>query len=160
MISAFYATLAALAAWATWKDEDLRWVGVWLTLGFGLSSALYYLAAPVTAWPGPYTLIEVFVALAAYCAWGALGYRLLIVLVAFNLASIGVNINFASAGESPSQYQIYVFVVGTNICFAAECLLTLSVGIAHGLSTGRFRFPFRRVDPQPNVAREDGQWTS
>lgn len=151
----FYGTLAVLAVWATWTDEDLRWTGLWLAAGFVLSNILYF-AAPVTARPGPYTLIEILIAIAAYCAWGVTGYKLLIVLVAFNLISIGINVGFAATGEEPTRYQIYVFVVGTNICFVIECLLALSVGIAHGYRTGRFhrRLPLRWRAPQQNVARE------
>lgn len=151
----FYGVLAALALWATRQDEDLCWIGRWLAAGYVLSNILYF-AAPVTARPGPYTLIEIMVAVATYCAWEVTGYRLLIVLVAFNLASIGVNISFAAVGEEPSKYQVYLFVAGTNLCFAAECLLALSVGIAHGYSTGRFRrrLPLRWRTPQQNAARE------
>lgn len=148
----FYGALAALAVWATWKDEDLRWIGWMLAAGFCLTNILHF-TAPIAAQPGPFTVIEMLVALAAYCAWGALGYRPLIALVAVNLASICLNIAFAAAGE-PSVYQTYVFVVGTNICFAVECFLALGVGIAHGYYTGRFRFRFRRRPAQPNVARE------
>lgn len=153
LVHLFFLTLAALAVWATWWDEDLRWVGGWLALGNIMSHGLYF-AAPVTAWPGPYTLIEMLVALAAYCAWGATGYRALTVLVAFNLASIGVNLNFALAGEAPSAREVYIFVLLTNICFTVECLLALGVGIAHGFSRGRFRLPRRRRNPQPNAARK------
>lgn len=151
----FYGTLAVLALWATWRDEDLRWIGWMLAVGYGLSNILFFMV-PVAAWPGPYTMIEILVALFAYCAWGATGYRALIVLVVFNLVSVGINVNFAAAGFEPSQYETMVFVVGTNICFAAECLLTLGVGIAHGYRTGRFhrRFHLRRHAPQPNAARE------
>jgi hypothetical protein len=149
----FYGALAALAVWATWKDEDLRWIGWMLAAGYVVTNILYF-TVPITAHSGPYTLIEVLVALAAYCAWGATGYRLLIALVAVNLASIGITVNFAAAGADPSRYQIFVFVVGTNICFAVECFLTLGVGIAHGYRTGRFRLRFRRRPPQPNAARE------
>src|SRR5687768_3754140 len=101
----FYGALAALAVWATWKDEDLRWIGWMLAGGFVLSNILYF-TAPVTARPGPYTLIEILVALAAYCAWGATGYRVLVALVAVNLASVGLNVAFAAVGGEPSRYQI------------------------------------------------------
>lgn len=150
-----YGALAALAVWATWKDEDLRWIGWMLAASFCVSNALYF-TQPLTAWPGPYTLAEMLIALAAYCAWAVTRYRLLVALVVLNLASIGINLNFAASGLAPSRHEIFVFVVGTNICFAVECLLTLGVGIAHGYRTGRFnrRFPFRRRAPQPNAARE------
>lgn len=151
----FYGALTALAVWATWKDEDLRWIGWMLAAGFCLSNILFF-SVPIIAWPGPYTMIEVLIALTAYCAWGATGYRLLIVLVAFNLASLGITVNFAAAGFEPTGQDITVFVVGTNLCFTVECLLALSVGIAHGYRTGRFRrwfLPGRRA-AQPNAARE------
>lgn len=151
----FYGTLASLALWATWKDEDLRWIGGWLVAGFCLSNVLFF-TVPIVTWPGPYTMIEMLVALTAYCAWATLGYRLLILLVTFNLISLGVTINFATAGFNPSRYEIMVFVIGTNICFTVECFITLSVGIAHGYRTGRFRrwLPFRWSTSKPNVTRE------
>ncbi len=152
---AFYGALTALAVWATWKDEDLRWIGWMLAAGFFVSNILFF-TAPVMAWPGPYTTIETLVALATYCAWRLLGYRLLIVLVAFNLTSLGITVNFAAAGLDPSRYEIMVFVVGTNICFTVECLLTLGVGIAHGYRTGRFHrgLSLRWRASQSNAARE------
>jgi hypothetical protein len=151
----FYGTLAVLALWATWHNEDLRWIGWMLVTGFCLSNILFF-TAPITVRPGPYILIEILVALAAYCAWGATEYRALIVLVAFNLASIGVNLTFAAGGPNPSPHNIFVFVAATNFCFATECLLALGVGIAHGYRVGRFhrRFHLRRHAPQPNAARE------
>lgn len=159
---AFFGALASLAVWATWADEDLRWVGLMLAIGFGLSNAMFFAGVPVQVWPGPYTMIEVLVALTAYVAWGSTGYRALIVLVGFNLASVGANLVFAAQGFYPSRWEMLVFVVATNVCFMAECLLALGVGIAHGYRVGRFnwRFPFPGRTLQPDVAREgEAPWT-
>lgn len=133
-----YGSMAALAIWATYWDEDLRWVGFWLGTGCIVSN-IFYFSAPLTARPGPYTLIEIMVALAAYCAWASREYRALIAVVAINLLSIMFNIWFAAIGAHPNKYQGEVFVVGTNLCFAAECFLTLGIGVAHGYRIGRFR---------------------
>lgn len=149
-----YGALAALALWATWRDIDLRWVGLWLAGGF-ISSNVLFFSVPIFARVGPYTFIEVLVAVAAMGAWLEHRYRALAVLVAVNLVSIGFNVVFA-LNDPPSRWQIYLWEVSTNLCFATECLLAIGVGIAHGYRTGRFsrRLHLRRHDAQPDIVRE------
>lgn len=158
MLAIIYGALAITAFWATWRDEDLRWIGVWLVGGWALSNMVAELA-PVTYRPGPYTLIEMMVATAAYCAWGIHRKHryawALVAIVIFNTASIALNIAFAWSFP-PEWRQIHVFEVGTNLCFAAECLLATGVGVADGYRTGRFHWRplFRRSIAQPDAARQ------
>lgn len=155
----FYGSLALFAMWATWRDFHLRWVGAWLVAGFVLSNALFF-TVPIEHRVGPYSFIEVMVAVTTMSAWTEHRYRALIALVAFNLASIGANIAFA-VYFPPSRQQIFLWEVTTNICFAAECLIAAGVGIAHGYRTGRFSrrlFP-RRRDAQPDAVREGPPWS-
>jgi NADH:ubiquinone oxidoreductase subunit K len=155
MLLVFFGLLAGLAVFATWRDSDLRPIGLALAAGFAVSNALHFLA-PVVARPGPYTMIEMTIALFAYCAWGVHGGRKLIALVCVNLISVAFNINFALEGFEPSSSAAYIFVLGTNLCFVVECLLALSVGIAHGACRFRWRLPVRRPSAQRHAAREGG----
>lgn len=132
----FYGALALLALWATWRDFDLFWVGIWLFLGF-VASNVMFATMPVRDLPGPYTFIECLVAVAATTAWLHHRYRGLIALVSVNLLSIGFNVAYA-LNRPPTPYQDWLWVVATNACFAAECLIVAGVGIAHGYRTGRF----------------------
>lgn len=156
----FYGLLAALAMWATWHDEDLRWIGLWLVFGWLLSNLLFF-SVPVIHRPGPYTFIEMMVALSAYCAWGVHAGRryskALVAIVVTNLVSIGFNIGFASSFP-PVYRQIHLFEIGTNICFGIECVLAFGSGIADGYRIGRFyRWPhFRSSIAQRNARKEHG----
>jgi NADH:ubiquinone oxidoreductase subunit K len=155
MLSVFFGALAGLVAFATWRDGDLRPIGLTLAVGFVISNALYFFA-PLAMWPGPYTMIEMTIALFAYCAWGIIRDRKLIALVCVNLISVAFNINFALEGFEPSRDAGFIFVFGTNVCFVVECLLASSVGIAHGACRFRWRIPFRRRAAQRHAAREGG----
>lgn len=149
----FYGLLALAALLATRYDGELRLIGVWLVIGWAISNLLDWYAPP-TLRPGPYTLIEMMVALAAYCAWGVHGYRALVLIVIVNIASICANVAFA-LNFPPSPQQIYLFAVTTNATFALECVLAAGVGIAHGRRTGHFlHWPrLRRAVAQPHVGR-------
>lgn len=148
----FFGTLALLAVWATRGDEDLRWIGVCLFIGYALSNALHA-TMPVSAMPGPYSLIEILVLLATSIAWDAhrncwplfriRGVEImrcwpLLVLGGVNILSICINIAFASLSPATLR-QIFVFELTTNICFMVECLLATGAGVANGLRIGRFR---------------------
>lgn len=149
-----YGSLAALALWATWRDHDLYWIGVWLAVGWAVSNMLFA-TLPPQARPGPYTVIEVLVALSAYFAWAEHRHRALVVLVGVNVLSIMANVAFAST-ISPVPRQIWLYEVTTNMCFAAECLLAAGVGIAHGRRAGRFDswVGAGRRALEPHVARQ------
>lgn len=150
----FYGALAGVALWATCRDLDLGWVGVWLFLGF-IGSNVMFATMPVRDLPGPYTFIEVMVAVAAVAAWTCLRYRALIAVVAVDLISIGFNVVYA-LNRPPTPYQDWFWVVATNACFATECLIVAGLGIAHGYRTGRFtrRLRRRRHVASSGVARE------
>lgn len=148
----FFGLLAILAAWSTWHDEDLRWVGLWLLGGFGFSNILHA-NFPVTALPGPYSLIEIMVLLAAAIAWDLRRYWPLLVIGGVNVLSICFNIAFA-AHSSPGVRQIFLFELTTNLCFTAECLLAIGTGIYDGLRSGRLAglSLVRRRNLAPHVA--------
>jgi hypothetical protein len=156
VLYALYGGLALTAMWATMRDFDLFWIGFWLVVGFVASNLLDWYMPPGFK-PGPYTLIEMLVALAAYCAFVEHRMKGLIGIVGVTVASIAINVAFASILD-PDRRQIHLYEVTTNICFAAETLLAIAVGVAHGRRTGRFtRWPLvRRHAAEPNVARKDG----
>lgn len=136
MLFLAYGFLALLAFWACARDRDLFWIGAWLLGGWGISNLLDWYA-PASSAPGPYTLIEIMVLTAVYCAWVE-HRRIGLVLIAIaSTASIAANVAFAAI-FSPSSRQIYLWEATTNMTFAAECLFAFGVGVAHGYRTGRF----------------------
>lgn len=149
-----YATFTAGALWATWPDDDLRWVGVWLLVSFAAANWMHANMA-VTDLAGPYSLIEFMILLAAGVAWdNHRRYWGLVLLGGINLLSICVCIAFATEKPATPRH-IFVFELTTNLCFAAECLLAMVAGIADGYRTGRFDcmlFGGRRP-VAPHVAR-------
>lgn len=143
----FYGLLAGVAFWATFRNSDLMWIGIWLTSGYVISN-IFHALLPVSDLPGPYSLIEFMVLFATSIAWDAhRRYWPLLVLGGVNILSICINIAFASFFP-PSGRQVYLFEVTTNLCFAVECLLATGVGLFDGIRSGRFhRLPrlWRRV---------------
>jgi hypothetical protein len=138
---AVFGSLALLALWATWHDYDLRPLGIILAAGFATSNILHATVS-LESLPGPYSFVEVLIAVAAFYGWAIHRMKRLIAIVALNLASIGVNIAFA-LNFPPNQQQVFVWEVTTNAIFAGECLFAAWVGIAHGYRTGRFATGFR-----------------
>lgn len=148
-----YGILAALAFWATCRDEYLRWIGLWLVAGWGFSNMLDFSRYPVPGRVGPYTAIEIMVAVAA--SWALIARsRWLIGILVFNLISIAANIGLA-LNYPPTDYQIYLWKSATNLCFAAECLFAVGIGVGHGFRTGRFRrwFFLRREPAETSAAK-------
>lgn len=132
-----FAAATAGAIWSTWADEDLRWIGVWLAISFAASNWMHA-KMHVTVLPGPYSMIEVMILLAAGVAWDShRRYWGLLVLGSINILSICICIAFAA--QMPINHRhVFVFEVTTNLCFAAECLLAIGAGIANEYRTGRF----------------------
>lgn len=156
MLFLAYGSLALLAFWACMRDRDLVWIGAWLVGGWAISNLMDWYAPPIAA-PGPYTLIEMMVLTAVYCAWAEHRprYRWPLTGIAIcNTASIAANVAFA-ANFPPIRQQIYLWEGTVNMIFAAECLLAIGVGVADGVRTGRFAgWPrLRRHDPQPDARR-------
>lgn len=155
----FYGSLAGLACWATWRDFDLRWIGMWLVAGFVISNALFFLA-PLSWRPPVYSVVEFMVLLSASIAL-AEGKRpklALVLLGGVTVVSIASNVAFAFENGYTLR-QINRWEVTTNLCFAAECLLATWAGIADGYRTGRFARlprPWRR-GVAPDAARETEQ---
>jgi hypothetical protein len=152
-----YGLLTMLTIWASARDNDLRWVGAALGASFALSNVTWFLGN-VTARPGLYTMLEMFVALAAYLAWDIRREKALVLVVVASTMSICANIALAIISE-PSNRQLRIHETVTNICFAAECLLVLYAGVADGYRTGRF--PSRLVGggnrAEQDAAREAGE---
>jgi len=132
-----FGLLAFVAVLATWCDEDLRWIGLWLFGGFALSNILHA-HMRVSDLTGPYSLIEFMVLVAVSVAWAShRSYWPLLLLGAVNILSICINVAFA-VNYSESARQIYLFELTTNMCFVAECMLATGVGLVHGHGIGRF----------------------
>ncbi|QPQ55604.1 hypothetical protein IC614_03100 [Allosphingosinicella flava] len=133
----FYGSAAAFALWATWRDEDLRWLGGTLCFSFVISNLVWFLGS-VSQRPGIYTMLEVFVAVCAYVAWHRHPSKSLIAVVMLATLSICANIGFAITYEDHGP-QTRGHEITTNLIFLFECLLTAGVGIMDGFRTGRFR---------------------
>jgi hypothetical protein len=136
LLAAFYGSLALLALWATWRERDLRWVGIALVFSWSASNAIWFLGGAESR-PGVYTMCEVFVAIAAYMAWDDLRYRMLPVLVLICALSTAANVALALQ-LAPIRTQIHTHEVITNICFALECGVAFGMGVWHGVTSGRF----------------------
>lgn len=148
---AFYGSLAALALWATWRESDLRWIGLALGFSYAASNAIWFFGE-IGNRAGVYTMCEIFIALAAYMAWEEHRYRMLAVLGAISAVSIAANIAFAWH-DTPTSAQVYMHEVVTNICFALECIVTTGIGVWHGVGAGRFH---RWIGARDAVAEPHG----
>ena len=149
-----YGGLAVLALAATARDDDLRWIGLWLLGGFIISNALFFYGVPPLRRAGPYTAIEIMVAVAASCA--VVRARVwMILILGCNLLSIAANIALL-LNNPPTRQQVYAWNVATNAAFAAECLLAIGAGGGYGYFAGLFahRIRLRRHSPTAGVARE------
>ena len=161
----FYGSLTALAVWATWRDENLRWIGVALLTSWAASNFTWFLLSVVSR-PAIYTMTEMFVMVSAYMAWemrrpGPKSDQLLLALIAVSTLSTMANVALARVGK-PTFAQIHLHELATNICFALECLIVAGVGVADGYRTGRFARwgSARRSAAQPDAAsRGGGPWT-
>lgn len=131
-----FGSLAAFALWACWHDEDIRLVGIALTISFLTSNILWFSGA-TGARAGVYTMLEVIVAVSAYTAWTVAGDKRLTLVVVFATLSVCGNVAFAAL-HVPTPHQKFVHEIVSNLCFAAECLATAWVGIRHGVGVGRF----------------------
>lgn len=155
---AFYGAFAVSAFCATFRDPDLVWVGGWLVGSYLISNLLWiaqhYGFATNSDKPGIYTMLEVLIAVATYCAWGRYRCLALVALVGVNALSICANIAFASI-MMPNPRQVFAWELTTNICFALECILATVSGVTHGSRAGRFaHWPFiGRPAADANAAR-------
>lgn len=149
-----YGSLAALAFRMTCRDEYLRWLGLWLVIGWGLSNILDFGHVPVAGRIGPYTGIEIMVAVAAAWALAERSYWLVAILC-FNLLSLAANIGLA-INFPADQRQIYLWKATTNLCFAGECLFAFGIGLANEFRSGRIDHWFfvRRHVASPSANTE------
>lgn len=148
-----YGIFGASAFWATCRDDYLRWIGLWLIVGWAASNILDFNHYPVADRVGPYTAIEIMVAVAT--SWALVERsRWLIAILIFNLISIAANIGLA-LNYPATDRQVYLWKATTNLCFAAECLFAFGIGVAHGLRTGRIRrwFFLRRSPAETGTAK-------
>ena len=142
-----YGALALIALWATWRDTDLVWIGVFLIGGWAVSNlADWYL--PIERQPGPYAVIElliVYVTSLAYMAELRRGRRRWPLLLLGGAAIVSVIATAAFTTQyPPSGRQVYLWKLTTNLCFAAECLFATTTGVIDGYRTGRFASLSRR----------------
>lgn len=133
---AFYGSLAGAAVYATWHDEELRWIGLALVLSFLLSNLVWANGTQQDR-AGVYTMTEIVVLAAAGQAWRKEGRWALVALVAVCVLSICANIAYASVPPSDRTGDLHKTI--TNATFFLECLLVAGLGVADGIRSGRFR---------------------
>lgn len=130
----FYAGLAVAACAASWRNEELRPVGLAVVASWAVSNAAHWWITPMER-PAAYTVAEAMVLSMAFLAHVCGGSRLLVAVVATCVVSIGLNLYATQYDEVGRSWEI-----ATNVCFAVECLLIGSAGlydrtrswIAHG----------------------------
>lgn len=127
---------AGLALWATKHDEDLIWVGGAILFSFLVSNVLWF-AGGITHRPGVYTMLEMFILIAAFLSWHEKRHRALIGVAVLATLSIAANVAFALVYSGEAS-QVRAHETATNIIFMFECLLTIGVGIMDGHRSGRF----------------------
>lgn len=149
----FYGSLAIVALWASWRDDDLRWVGLAICFSFIASNLTWFFMATVTR-PGVYTMCEIFISLTTYMAWHELRYKILIAIVMVSALSICANVAL-SLQLQPVWTQIHTHEMITNVCFVLECLLTFGAGVMHGVRTGRFNL---RLGLRNRTRQHHGHW--
>lgn len=156
MWPAIYGALAVVAAIAVWKDPDLRLIGFALIGSWAASNLAGLIFAPAER-PAVYTVVEVAVGMFAFFAWIGGKSRLLVWLLAVTAISIAANVAFAMI-DGPAREQAQVWQVATNLCFGAECILTLAIGILERASGGFGKRPadIRLAHPPGAAARERG----
>jgi hypothetical protein len=154
-LTLFYGGLAILALLATWRDDDLRWIGGWLVTGCAISNALFYVHVPPISRTGPYTFLEMMVAVAAACSLTR-HPRWPIAILVCNLLSIAANIGLV-VNNPPTRGQVYLWGLTTNLLFASECLLVIGAGGGYGRIADFLRggFHLRRSASQPRIVGKD-----
>lgn len=136
LIFAAYGLLAGLALWATCRDEYMRWLGLWLMGEWLLSNILVFGGVPAQDRIGPYSMLQIMIAIAA--AWGLRDRsRWLIGVLLVCVVYFSANIALALE-KHPDPRQIYLWIVTTNLAFAVQCLLAFGIGVAQRARTGHF----------------------
>ena len=120
----FYAGLAVAACVASWRNVELRPVGVAVVVSLAASNAAHWWL-PAMERPAAYTVAEATVLSMAFLAHVCGASRLLVAIVAVSIVSIGLNIRMTTI-DAPTLEQIRGWEVSTNVCFAAECLLVIT----------------------------------
>lgn len=141
-ITLSYASLAGAALAAARRDPDRILIGIMLCTSFAVSNATYHFA-PIDARPVIYTLIEVLIATASAIAFMHRPHWPFILVVAAAAVSIVANLLLSSAlahhylGPLPRADE-YQHALVTNICYAAECISLIWMGLSDELRAGRF----------------------
>lgn len=130
--------LVLTALTVAWHNHDIRNIGIALVFSWAVSNVTS-LWLPFDYRMIVYPVLEVVVGLAAAGAWlvmrftpggsrGGEGQLFAIAIVAFAALSTAACINY-SLQTAPGFGDRYQFVLVTNVCFAAECLLTAGWGV-------------------------------
>ena len=130
--------LVLTALSVSWHNPDIRNIGLALVLSWAVSNATA-LWLPFDYRMVIYPVLEVVIGLAAAGAWlvmrfapessrGGEGQLFAMALVGFAALSTAACVNY-SLQTAPGFGDKYLFVLLTNICFTAECLLTATWGV-------------------------------
>jgi hypothetical protein len=157
----FPLVLTALAL--AWHNPDIRNIALALLLSFTASNATA-LWLPFDWRMVIYPVLEVVVGLTAAGAWlvmrfapegsrGGEGQWFATIIVALAALSTAACVNY-SLQTAPGYGDRYLFVLITNLCFAAECLLTAGWGVRDAFA--RSAGVSRLLRPARGSAREAG----
>jgi hypothetical protein len=134
----FFLPLVLTALTVSWHNPDIRNIGIALVVSWAASNATA-IWLPFDYRIIVYPVLEVVVGLAAAGGWlvmrfapggsrGGEGQLFAIAIVAFAALSVAACINYALL-TTPGHGDKYEFVLLTNLCFAAECLLVGGWGV-------------------------------
>jgi len=136
-----FGALALAASVASWRDLDLRPVGIAVVASWIVSNAAHWYLSPLER-PAAYTVAEAMVLSTAFLAHVCGAGRMTVAIVAVCTVSIGLNL-YTTRFDTMTLSQINWWEISTNLCFAAECLLVITLGLYERsrswLATGRGR---------------------
>lgn len=141
----FYAALAVGACVVSWRNFELRPVGIALTASC-LCSNLATVYLGIKDRPAAYTVCEALVLSMAFLAHVCGASRLMVGVVAVCILGVCFNITVTTV-DNLTRAQIITWQIATNLCFGAECILVIVTALYEhvrtrfGAGNGRARDP-------------------
>lgn len=147
-----FGCLAALSAWAVWRESEWRWIGAALVASYAASNVVK-IFGDIDAVPAVYTGVEIIVALMAFAAMHTRYHRAALALMCVSFISIYCNILLAASHDKGGAV-VNAHELRTNVLFAIECFITSFVGARQRGVFDRWLGVRRDVDTDISLAKE------